>query len=61
MVKNLSGMWFGNLIVLGKEKKKENVGLLKWKCICTCGNYIAVDTKSLTDLVVLDCGCSLNT
>ncbi len=54
--KELSGMRFGRLTVLGRTEKTEDRYAL-WHCRCDCGNEILVNTKRLTRGTIRNCGC----
>lgn len=53
---NLIGKRFGSLIVIEKTSIRKNRRIV-WKCLCDCGNYIMVDTTSLTQGNTTSCGC----
>ena len=50
---DLTGKTFGNLIVL------EYIKGGFWKCRCSCGNEIIVDTRNLNSGHTKSCGCYL--
>ena len=54
--KNLIGEKFGKLTVLEYSGKNEK-GYDLWKCKCDCGNYAAVNEKSLKNGHTKSCGC----
>jgi len=59
-VKDLTGMRFGNLIVISRDKNKASKsGSVKarWRCLCDCGNETSVDGYSLRSGHCKSCGC----
>lgn len=52
---NLVGKNYGNLKVLNRIGTKKDTPL--WLCICECGNYIHVTTRSLRTGNTKSCGC----
>lgn len=51
---DLTGMIFGDLIVIKLHSKKPT----KWLCKCKCGNTSIVDTRNLRSGHTTTCGCS---
>lgn len=58
-MKDLSNKKFGRLLVLEKTNKRSS-GSVIWKCLCDCGNFVEVSTRSLNSNNTKSCGC-LNT
>lgn len=54
--KNIVGKTFGRLTVV-KLAPKVDGKRRKWLCLCSCGNYIEVDTSSLSSGLTRSCGC----
>lgn len=54
-IKNLEGMKFGRLTVLGLSDKSNKKAY--WDCICECGNTKAVRSDSLQNGTIKSCGC----
>lgn len=52
--KDLTGMRFGRLVVIGRDKSKKKV---HWLCQCDCGGRSSVDSYSLTHGITVSCGC----
>lgn len=52
---NMIGKRFGRLVVLEKDKTKNNRSF--WKCQCDCGNIIVVTQGNLKSGTVKSCGC----
>ena len=44
---DLTNQNFGKLTALYATEKRSSDGRVIWKCRCSCGNYIDVDTHSL--------------
>ena len=56
--KTLIGQKFGRLTVVSEiEKDKRTAGKRIWHCQCECGNYVDVNTTSLTQGMTSSCGC----
>jgi len=55
----LIGETFGDLTVIGRIEKPENIktDIPYWLCKCNCGNEIVVSGESLRNGFTLDCGC----
>ncbi len=53
---DLTGQHFGNLTVIGKTQETQNKYRL-WRCRCTCGSEILVNTERLKRGTVTNCGC----
>lgn len=51
----LTGKVFGRLTVVGISHRTPKS--LYWKCVCSCGNVRANESKALRKSVVLSCGC----
>lgn len=57
MVKrDLAGMIFGRLYVVGKSDQRQHRRVV-WECICECGATAYVPTGSLTSGNTASCGC----
>lgn len=54
---DLTDEWFGEL--QAKESVHIN-GVLKWRCVCKCGNECYQVTSNLTRGLVKSCGCKQN-
>lgn len=54
--KDLTGKIFGRLIVV-EEAQRSLTGILRWKCICECGNEVIVQGGSLKNGHTKSCGC----
>ena len=54
--KELTGMTFGRLLVLGKEGQDEN-GRWFWYARCVCGTITYARTDDLVGGRVKSCGC----
>lgn len=54
--KDMSGLRFGNLIVLRKSNNKSEKGSL-WNCRCDCGEELDVSRGSLVSGYRSSCGC----
>lgn len=57
--KDLTGMKFDRLTVMGDVGKRTKGNGIMWKCICDCGNEVYVRTYSLGK-DVKSCGCLRN-
>lgn len=59
--KNISGKRFGHLVVLGVSHSRKCPNykgtVLYWKCLCDCGNEIAIPAPSLNSGDAKSCGC----
>ena len=57
---NLIGKKFGKLTVVKQYGNKPKNGVLKWECLCECGNTCVVSTKNLQrkDNPTTSCGCT---
>lgn len=53
----LKNIKFGKLKVLNNYIRKGKKDTLYWECICECGNYLFVETYSLTSGHTKSCGC----
>lgn len=60
--RDLTGMKFGRLYVVGISRKAQSGKRERyyWKCKCDCGNIKEVRTDSLTSGYVQSCGCLKN-
>lgn len=59
-LKNLLGMKFGRLTVIGKANPHYTRGgnrLVKWTCQCDCGNVCDVLSENLLGGITKSCGC----
>lgn len=54
---DLSGKEYGRLTVLYRVAASSSQKKRRWKCECTCGNYIVVDSSNLTSGNTQSCGC----
>ena len=54
---NLEGKTFGQLTVLYRVKNEGKTRGAKWRCKCTCGNYVDVFASNLKKLHTQSCGC----
>lgn len=54
--KNLEGMKFGRLTVVGYDSRSKN-GSSRWMCNCDCGKAIITRSDSLRSGSTLSCGC----
>ena len=59
--KDLTGMVFGNLTVIGYDEatsqEKSSQTRAFWKCQCSCGNMVSVNTSDLQSGKRKSCGC----
>lgn len=55
--KDLTGMRFGKLTVLGRSENKARDGNLLWRCRCDCGNVTETTRRRLLTGSVRSCGC----
>jgi len=57
-VKDITGMRFGSLKVLRREKQRKS-GTSYWLCRCDCGNIVTVSKNKLTSKIhpAESCGC----
>ena len=53
---DLTGQKFGNLTVIGRSGV-DNVGNVKWECVCDCGNKTNVVGVCLRKGIIKSCGC----
>lgn len=53
---DIAGQRFGRLTVI-EQMGTDNVGHLKWKCKCDCGNEITVLATNLIQHYTQSCGC----
>lgn len=56
-IKNLTGMRFGRLTVLGKSGNRAKDRNPLWLCRCDCGNEVEVTKRKLVTGGVSSCGC----
>jgi len=58
---DLKGQNFGKLIVLGEDEPyiclSTGRSERKWKCVCSCGEYVSVKQSSLRSGKTRSCGC----
>lgn len=52
----MTGQQFERLIVVEKHKRNSS-GVMRWVCVCTCGNYKIVTRSNLLKGHVRSCGC----
>lgn len=58
---DLTGMKFGKLTVLEEIHERNRTGMIKWKCLCECGNITEVFGNSLRRQYTNSCGkCVVN-
>ena len=57
LIRDLTGMKFGRLIVQGLDDTPHRSRIAKWICKCDCGNSKSVCSSSLTGGVTNSCGC----
>lgn len=55
--KDLTGMRFGRLLVIGRDMNEQSKHDYYWRCICDCGNEKSVTTGHLSGGTVSSCGC----
>ena len=62
MRKDLTGMRFGRLVVIGIDEDRTKDGKVYWLCRCDCGNITSALSTSLTRKKhgVKSCGCARN-
>jgi len=53
---DLSGVRFGRLVALEVENDRKS-GVVWWRCLCDCSEYISVRANSLKMGVTKSCGC----
>lgn len=53
---NLQGQRFGRLTVLSRGEN-DHSGLIRWKCLCTCGAEVLVRSQDLRRGRQVSCGC----
>ena len=53
--RDLTGMKFGKLTVVSREKNVKRC--VMWKCLCECGNVVTVRADSLSGGNTKSCGC----
>ena len=56
-MKDLTGMRFGELTVIGISQKRGKNGDIFWNCKCSCGKEKEIRTYSLTSGSSKSCGC----
>ena len=58
-VNDLTGMRFGNLVVLYRgDKRGKSNGAIHWNCLCECGEVVQVRGWHLTSEHSSSCGCT---
>lgn len=57
--KDIHGMRFGSLVVLGKDETYHHPKHQKWVCRCDCGNTKSIFSHSLTSGRTKSCGCKM--
>lgn len=62
MRRDLTGIRFGKLVVIGIDEDRTKDGKVYWLCRCDCGNITSVLSTSLTrkNRGVKSCGCARN-
>lgn len=55
--RDLTGMRFGRLTVVGDDGRRTHRNVIMWHCICDCGNHKYVPTDYLTSGDTRSCGC----
>lgn len=55
--KNLAGLRFGKLSVLGRCAINTKGGKPQWFCLCDCGKYAVVSSDQLVSSRTRSCGC----
>lgn len=55
--KDLTGMVFGRVNVIGRADKRAKDKCLLWMCRCECGNTFMTRGQSLTTGNTKSCGC----
>lgn len=55
--RDLTGMRFGKLTVLGRSENKAGDGNPLWRCRCDCGNMTDVRQSNLQSGTTTSCGC----
>ena len=58
--KDLTGKRFGRLVVAGPHPERTNYKMIRWICICDCGNEKLVTTANIGNNTN-SCGCIRNT
>lgn len=58
--RNIVGLRFGILTVLGEDKTFKHQKHQKWICRCDCGNVKSIYSHSLTQGRTKSCGCQMN-
>jgi hypothetical protein len=53
---DITGLRFGRLVVLGKDPQSRP-RIVRWLCLCDCGNSVSVLGYSLRDGHTKSCGC----
>lgn len=53
---DLTGLQCGRLTVTGPTGQRKN-GYIVWRCQCSCGGELLLDTRCLQRGTVTDCGC----
>ena len=54
---DLRGVRFGRLVVLGAAARRGSSGMVRWECICDCGNHSIQRSDDLRRKKVVSCGC----
>ena len=54
--RDLTGQKFGRLTVI-ERAENSNFGLVRWKCLCECGNTTIVQSGNLIQGNTKSCGC----
>ena len=55
-LKDLNGAQFGRLTVTGRAENDKS-GLVRWRCVCSCGRVVVVRSQDLRRGRQVSCGC----
>ena len=56
-IHNLIGQRFGNLVVIKQAQNGGAFNVVRWECLCDCGNTTIVYANALTKGFTRSCGC----
>jgi len=56
-MKNLINKRFGRLLVLSKSEIRTKDNRTQWNCVCSCGNKVLAENRTLTSGKKKSCGC----